>query len=92
MQKEKTVRAVNMRLTESEYEEYTRLGGIKWIRLFLKQSAEMRIMLEIEQHEQKEKTEIKRRIRRASKNTEPTRAVDLVAVPKSVWQIVRKTS
>lgn len=32
-------RAVNIRLTQSEYAEYVRLGGVKWIRLFLRMSA-----------------------------------------------------
>lgn len=92
MRKEKAVRAVNMRLTESEHEEYLRLGGIKWIRLFLKQSVEMYKMLEIEKHEQREKTEIKRRIRRAAQNSEPRGATGVVAVPKSVWQVVGKAA
>ena len=41
MIKEKTEqgRAVNIRLTQSEYAEYVRLGGVKWIRLFLRLSA-----------------------------------------------------
>lgn len=41
MIKEKTEqgRAVNIRLTQSEYAEYVRLGGVKWIRLFLRMSA-----------------------------------------------------
>ncbi len=39
--KEKTElgRAVNLRLTQSEYAEYVRLGGVKWIRMFLRMSA-----------------------------------------------------
>lgn len=32
-------RSVNMRLTQSEWEEYQRLGGIKWIRMFFRMSA-----------------------------------------------------
>jgi hypothetical protein len=41
MIKEKTEhgRAVNLRLTQSEYAEYVRLGGVKWIRMFLQMSA-----------------------------------------------------
>jgi len=31
-------RAITLRLTQSEYAEYQRLGGIKWIRLFLRMS------------------------------------------------------
>jgi hypothetical protein len=39
--KEKTVqgRAVNLRLTQTEYAEYVRLGGVKFLRLFLQMSA-----------------------------------------------------
>lgn len=39
--KEKTAlgRAITLRLTQSEYAEYQRLGGIKWMRLFLRMSA-----------------------------------------------------
>ena len=39
--KEKTEhgRAVNIRLTQSEYAEYIRLGGVKFFRLFLQSSA-----------------------------------------------------
>ena len=41
MVKEKTElgRSVNIRLTQSEYAEYVRLGGVKWMRLFLQMSA-----------------------------------------------------
>jgi len=39
--KEKTEqgRSVNLRLTQSEYAEYIRLGGVKWMRMFLQMSA-----------------------------------------------------
>ena len=39
--KEKTEqgRAITLRLTQSEFAEYQRLGGIKFIRLFLQTSA-----------------------------------------------------
>jgi hypothetical protein len=41
MTKEKTEqgRAINVRLTQSEYAEYIRLGSVKFLRLFLKSSA-----------------------------------------------------
>jgi hypothetical protein len=41
MVKEKTElgRAITLRLTQSEYAEYVRLGGVKFLRLFLKMSA-----------------------------------------------------
>ena len=39
--KEKTElgRAITLRLTQSEYAEYIRLGGVKFLRLFLQMSA-----------------------------------------------------
>lgn len=39
--KEKTElgRAITLRLTQSEYAEYVRLGGVKWMRMFLQMSA-----------------------------------------------------
>jgi hypothetical protein len=41
MVKEKTElgRAITLRLTQSEYAEYQRLGGVKFLRLFLQTSA-----------------------------------------------------
>jgi hypothetical protein len=41
MVKEKTEqgRAITLRLTQSEHAEYVRLGGVKFLRLFLKMSA-----------------------------------------------------
>ena len=41
MVKEKTElgRAITLRLTQSEYAEYQRLGGVKWMRMFLQMSA-----------------------------------------------------
>jgi hypothetical protein len=41
MVKEKTElgRAITLRLTQSEYAEYVRLGGVKWIRMFLQLSS-----------------------------------------------------
>lgn len=32
-------RSVNIRLTQSEYAEYVRLGGVKWMRMFFQMSA-----------------------------------------------------
>jgi hypothetical protein len=32
-------RAITLRLTQSEYAEYVRLGGVKWMRMFLQLSA-----------------------------------------------------
>jgi hypothetical protein len=32
-------RAITLRLTQSEYAEYVRLGGVKWMRMLLQLSA-----------------------------------------------------
>ena len=32
-------RSVHIRLSQSEYAEYVRLGGVKWMRMFLQMSA-----------------------------------------------------
>jgi len=32
-------RSVNVRLTQSEFDTYQKLGGIKWIRAFLRMTA-----------------------------------------------------
>ena len=39
--KEKTElgKSITLRLTQSEHAEYVRLGGIKWMRMFLQMSA-----------------------------------------------------
>ena len=39
--KEKTEqgRAITLRLTQSEYAEYVRLGGVKWLRMFFRMSS-----------------------------------------------------
>jgi len=41
MVKEKTElgRAITLRLTQSEFAEYQRLGGVKWMRMFFRMSA-----------------------------------------------------
>lgn len=41
--KEKTLvgHAVAVRLTQSEYKEYQRLGGIKWLRMYLRMNADI---------------------------------------------------
>ena len=38
-EKTKQGRAITLRLTQSEYAEYIRLGGVKFLRLFLQTSA-----------------------------------------------------
>jgi len=88
--KEKTLHAVNVRLTDSEYAEYLRLGGIKWVRLFLRQSIEMQAMLEPESYERKERELAKRSLWHTNKAANSGGATKVVAVPKSRWQVVNK--
>ena len=83
-------RAVNMRLTSTEYTEYMRLGGIKWIRKFLQQSVEMQRHLELESYDPKTKEAIKQNLRYHTKNIESGRTSEVVAFPQSKWQIVRE--
>jgi hypothetical protein len=53
MVKEKTElgRSVNIRLTQSEYAEYVRLGGIKFLRIFLQASAGIQKEIKEKKHE-----------------------------------------
>ena len=88
--KEKTItgRAVNMRLTLTEFTEYQRLGGIKWIRKFLQQSVEMQKYLELEDYDKKTKKTIKQNLRYHTKNIESRGVEEMVAFPQSKWAIV----
>ena len=90
MRKEKTItgRAVNMRLTLTEFTEYQRLGGIKWIRKFLQQSVEMQKYLELEDYDKKTKKTIKQNLRYHTKNIESRGVEEMVAFPQSKWAIV----
>jgi hypothetical protein len=92
MPKEKTQagRAINMRLTSTEYTEYMRLGGIKWIRKFLQQSVEMQKHLELESYDPKTKEAVKQNLRYHTKNIESGGSSEVVAFPQSKWQIVRE--
>jgi hypothetical protein len=92
MRKEKTItgRAVNMRLTSTEFTEYERLGGIKWIRKFLQQSAEMQKYLELEGYDKKTREKVKTNLRYHTKDTESGGASEVVAFPQSKWSIVRE--
>jgi hypothetical protein len=44
-------RAVTLRLTQSEFVEYQRLGGIKWIRMFLQMSAGIQKEIKKKKHD-----------------------------------------
>lgn len=92
MRKEKTTtgKAVNMRLTSTEYTEYMRLGGIKWMRKFLQQSVEMQKHLELESYDSKTKEAAKQNLRYHTKNIESEGNSEVVAFPQSKWQVVRE--
>lgn len=79
-----------MRLTSTEFTEYQRLGGIKWIRKFLQQSAEMQKYLELEGYDKKTKEIVKQNLRYHTKNIESGGAEEMVAFPQSKWSIVRE--
>lgn len=88
--KEKAVNAANVRLTDSEYAEYQRLGGIKWLRMYLRQSVEMQAYLELESYGNKDKKLAKKSLWYANKTANSGGATEVVAVPKSRWQVVNK--
>ena len=90
IRKEKAVNPTNVRLTDSEFAEYKRLGGVKWLRLYLRQSAEMQAYLELESYGAKDKELAKKSLWYANKTTKSGGATDVVAVPKSRWQVVNK--
>ena len=51
--KEKTEqgRAITLRLTQTEYAEYVRLGGIKFLRIFLQASAGIQKEIKEKKHD-----------------------------------------
>ena len=53
MMKEKTEqgRAITLRLTQSEYAEYVRLGGVKWMRMLLRLSAGIQKEIKEKKHD-----------------------------------------
>jgi len=85
-----------MRLTSTEYTEYARLGGIKWIRLFLQHSAEIHKQLELEKYDKDTKRIVKQNLRhhqgtrQLARDFESGRADEVVAFRQSKWQIVRE--
>lgn len=47
----KSGKTIGVRVTQSEYEEYIKLGGIKWLRTFLKDSKFERKKIPIEEEQ-----------------------------------------
>ena len=84
MRKEKALNAINARLTDSEYEEYLRLGGITWFRLYLRHSAELKATIELQNLDKENKRKARQNLRYHS--TVPERATQVVA---SKWQPVK---
>jgi hypothetical protein len=84
MQKEKVLNAINARLTDSEYEEYLRIGGITWFRLYLRHSAELKATIDIQNLDKENKRKARQNLRYHS--TVPERTTQVVA---SKWQPVK---
>jgi hypothetical protein len=85
MRKEKVLNSINARLTDPEYAEYLKLGGIAWFRLFLRHSAEMRATIELQKLSKPDKSKAKQNLR--YHNTVPAGATQVVA---SKWQPVQQ--
>jgi hypothetical protein len=85
MRKEKVLNSINARLTDPEYEEYMKLGGIAWFRLFLRHSAEMRATIELQNLTKTDRSKAKQNLRYHS--TVPTGATEVVATK---WQPVQQ--
>jgi hypothetical protein len=84
MRKEKTLNSINARLTDSEYDEYLRLGGITWFRLYLRHSAELKATVDIQNLDKENRRKARQNLRYHS--TVPERATQVVA---SKWQPVK---
>ena len=74
----KSGKTIGVRLTSSEYEEYVKLGKSKWVRKLLRES-----------RDKVDKDDGTKQRTTAAKDIEPRRTAEVVAVPKSVWQVVR---
>lgn len=85
MRKEKVLNSINARLTDPEYAEYLKLGGIAWFRLFLRHSAEMRATIELQKLSKPDRSKAKQNLR--YHNTVPEGTTAVVA---SKWQPVQQ--
>ena len=77
----KSGKTIGVRLTSSEYEEYVKLGKSKWVRKLLRES-----------RDKVGKDDGTKQRTTAPKDIEPRRTAEVVAVPKSVWQVVGKAT
>lgn len=75
-------RNVGVRLTPKMYEEWKRLGGAQWLRRMLAKSLQ-------DKYEQERK---ETQTSTPAESSESGRTAQMVAVPKSMWQVVRKTT
>jgi len=73
---------VSVRLTRKMYEEWKRVGGQVWLRRMLANSLQDKY--EQERKETQNNT--------SAESSESGRTAQMVAVPKSVWQVVRKAT
>jgi hypothetical protein len=73
---------VSVRLTPKMREEWERVGGQAWLRRMLANSLQDRY----EQERKETQTDT------TAESSESGRTAQMVAVPKSVWQVVRKAT
>ena len=85
MRKEKVLNGVTARLTDTEFAEYQRLGGITWLRLFLRHSAELKASLDIQNLEKEQRKKARQNLR----YYERTMSEAPAKVVASKWQPVK---
>jgi hypothetical protein len=85
MRKEKVLNGVTARLTDTEFAEYQRLGGITWLRLFLRHSAELKASLDIQSLEKEQRKKARQNLRYYERTVSEAPA----KVVASKWQPVK---
>ena len=85
MRKEKVLNGVTARLTDTEFAEYQRLGGITWLRLFLRHSAELKASLDLQNLEKEQRKKARQNLR----YYERTMSEAPAKVVASKWQPVK---
>lgn len=85
MRKEKVLNGVTARLTDTEFAEYKRLGGITWLRLFLRHSAELKASLDLQNLEKEQRKKARQNLRYYERTVSEAPA----KVVASKWQPVK---
>jgi len=85
MRKEKVLNGVTARLTDTEFAEYQKLGGITWLRLFLRHSAELRASLDLQKLEKEQRKHARQNLRYHQRAVSEAPA----KVAASKWQPVK---